>query len=297
MSNPELRSFLRTLRARIRPSEVGLPERPSVAGVIRRVPGLRREEVAQLAMVSVDYYARLEQGRARHVSEPVLAAVADALRMNDTERQYFNALVTPRRKQNEAAPNCHRLRPSVHRVLSAFSDTPAFVLGKGTSVLAMNQLARALMFDIDAVPVDERNLARWVFLNPEAKERYVDWESTACEMAAVLRADCGANSTDKTLGTLVAELMMESADFRRIWSAHRVYECTHGTKEFRHPVVGPLHLDYEGLDLPGTPDQRIFTYSAAEGSPSEEALKMLAMWSTDGLRLRAGLGRPHDPRE
>ncbi|MDH6292425.1 MULTISPECIES: helix-turn-helix transcriptional regulator [Rhodococcus] len=281
MSNPELRSFLQALRARIRPSDVGLPERPNVAGGVRRVPGLRREEVAQLAMVSVDYYARLEQGRTRHVSEPVLKAVADALRMDETERQYFNALAVPRRKNKEAVPSCHRLRPSVHRLLSAFSDTPAFVLGRGTSVLAMNQLARALMFDLDAVPDSERNLARWVFLNPESRERYVDWESTACEMAAVLRAEGGVTSTDGTVSDLVAELTMKSADFRRMWSAHRVYECTHGTKDFRHPVVGSLQLDYEGLDLPGIPGQRIFTYSAAEGSPSEQALRLLAMGFTD----------------
>jgi len=282
MSNAELRDFLRASRARIRPVEAGLPEWPGEPGrPARRVPGLRREEVAHLAGVSVDYYARLEQGRTRHVSTAVLDAVAHALALNQTERDYFFALVLAQtaHSRSTVAPTRPRVRPGVRRVLTSFSGSPAFVLGRGMQLLAMNALARALLFDLDAVPVRQRNLARWMFLSPDARERYVEWEEVASELAAVLRVDAAADPDDPELNELIGELTVKSAEFRSVWCEHRVYECTFGTKRFAHPIAGPMQLDYEALDLPGADGQRIIVYTAPEGSRSEEALNLLASWA------------------
>jgi len=282
MSNAELREFLRASRARIRPADAGLPDRAGDAGrPARRVPGLRREEVAQLAGVSVDYYARLEQGRTRQVSSSVLDAVADALRLNQTERDYFVALVLAQttHSRSPAPPTRPRVRPGVRRVLSSLPGSPAFVLGRGMQLLAMNTLARALLFDIDTVPIRERNLARWVFLAPEARERYLEWDEVASELAAVLRVDAATDPDDRELNELIGELTVKSAEFRSVWCEHRVYECTFGTKRFHHPIAGPMQLDYEALDLPGAGGQRIIIYTAPEGSRSEEALNLLTSWS------------------
>jgi transcriptional regulator with XRE-family HTH domain len=282
VSNAELREFLRASRARISPAEAGLPEWPTEPGrPARRVPGLRREEVAHLAGVSVDYYARLEQGRTRQVSASVLGAVADALKLNPTEHDYFVALVLGHTAQTRSpATSAHpRIRPGVRRVLTSFTGSPAFVLGRGMQLLAMNTLARALLFDLDQVPVRERNLARWVFLSPEARERYVEWDDVASELAAVLRVDAAADPDDAQLNELIGELTVKSEKFRQVWCEHRVYECTFGTKRFRHPIAGDLQLNYEALDLPAAGGQRIIVYNAAEGSRSEEALSLLTSWT------------------
>ncbi|MDT5280103.1 MAG: hypothetical protein QOJ20_1298 [Mycobacterium sp.] len=282
MSHIELRDFLRASRARISPAAAGLPDRSSDAGrPARRVPGLRREEVAQLAGVSVDYYARLEQGRTRQVSSAVLDAVSAALQLNQTEHDYFVGLVLAHyTRSRSAVPSAPpRVRPVVRRLLNSFSGSPAFVLGPGMQLLAMNDLAKALLFDIGAVPVRERNLARWVFLAPEARERYVEWEEVASELAAVLRVDAAADPDDRQLNELIGELTVKSAEFRSVWCEHRVYECTCGTKRFTHPVAGPIQLDYQALDIPASSGQRIIVYTAPEGSRSEEALSLLTSWT------------------
>jgi transcriptional regulator with XRE-family HTH domain len=282
MSNTELREFLRASRARISPADAGLPDRGAdVARPARRVPGLRREEVALLAGVSVDYYARLEQGRTRQVSSSVLDAVAGALQLNQTERDYFFALALAHTTRNRSAtpPPRQWVRPQVWRVLTSFSGSPAFVIGGGMQLLAMNPLARALLFDIDAVPVRERNLARWVFLAPEARERSPEWEEVASELAAVLRVDAAANPDDRDLNELIGELTVKSTEFRSVWCEHRVYECISGTRRFTHPIVGPMQLDYQALDLPASGGQRIIVYTAPEGSRSEESLNLLTSWT------------------
>jgi transcriptional regulator with XRE-family HTH domain len=279
----ELRDFLRASRAKIRPEDVGLP---AVAGIragtrSRRVPGLRREEVAQIAGVSVDYFARLEQGRTKDVSRSVLDAIADALRLNPVERDYLVALVALQTASPVAATATPpaTVRPSVARTLSAFETSPAVVMGRGMQLLAMNALARSVFFDFTKVPVAERNLARWIFLAPEARQRYGDWEERASEAVAVVRADAGAHPDDGDLLQLVGELTVKSDDFRRLWAEHHVFRCTWGTVWIAHPVVGRLDLDYEALAIPGAVEQNVVVYLAPEGSPSAESLALLSSWN------------------
>jgi hypothetical protein len=280
-SSDELRDFLRASRAKLRPEEVGLPALVGRAGSrSRRVPGLRREEVAQLAGVSVDYYSRLEQGRTKDVSRSVLDGVADALRLNPVERDYLVALVALQTTSPMALADTPRrtVRPSVMRTLSAFEASPAVVMGRGMQLLAMNALARSVFFDFTTVPVPERNLARWVFLDPDARVRFEDWESRASEAAAVIRADAGAHPDDPDLIRLVGELTVKSHDFRRHWADHEVFRCTWGAIRVNHPTVGPLSLDYEALAIPGAVEQNVVVYLAPEGSPSSEALLLLSSW-------------------
>lgn len=283
-SGDELKDFLRASRARLRPSDVGLPRAGGHGpGLARRVPGLRREEVAQLAGVSVDYYARLEQGRTRQVSDAVLGSVADALRLNPTEREYLFTLVSlqaqPQSRRSAAASATGRVRPSVRRTLAAFTNSPSLVMGLGMQVLAMNSLARAVFFDLGTLPQRERNMARWTFLSPEARTLYDDWEVIAGEATAVLRADTGAHPDNPALNELVGELTVKSADFRRLWADHSVFRCGFGTIHMTHPVAGSLSVDYEALEVPAATDQKIVVYMAPEGSRSEDALRMLASWS------------------
>lgn len=273
-NDSEISAFLRGQRARLRPQDVGLPP----GGPHRRVPGLRREEVAQLAGVSTDYYVRLEQGRGITPSESVLTAIADALRLDDTGRAYLFDLVRPKRTRQQGRA-AQRVRSGVQRLLDAWTDQPAFLIGRRTDVLATNALGRALLVDFDAMPVRERNYTRWILLDPAARSLYRDWSRVASEMVAILRVDAGRYPDDPRTTDLVGELTMKSEHFSQWWADHRVMTYTYGTKRFRHPVVGDLELDYEGLVVPGEDDQRIFVYSAAPGSASAEALALLASWA------------------
>lgn len=278
----ELRDFLRASRAKLRPTDVGLGNSSERAfSSSRRVPGLRREEVAQLAGVSVDYYARLEQGRTRHVSDAVLAAVASALRLNATEREYLFALVAQKNYVPHASTLATpvRVKPSVRRTLAAFTTSPAIVMGLGMRILAMNSLARSVYFDFTKVTPREQNLARWTFLSSEARNLYSDWESAAGESAAVIRADAGTRPDDPALNELIGELTVKSEDFRRLWADHSVHRCGFGTIPMRHPIAGPLSLEYQALDVPGEKDQQVVVYMAPEGSPSEDALALLSSWT------------------
>lgn len=205
----DLREFLRSRRARVEPSDVGLP----AGDRLRRVPGLRREEVAQLAGVSVDYYVRLEQGRDLNVSQAVLDAVARVLRLTDDEHAHLSDLAQPSsRRRRTPAPRPQRVRPEVRALVNAFS-TPAFVLGRRLDFLATNAMARALLFDVDAAPPRARNHARWVFLDPVARERYVNWEAIARDNVATLRMDAGRHPDDPELAALVGELVVASPEF------------------------------------------------------------------------------------
>ncbi|MFD8965670.1 helix-turn-helix transcriptional regulator [Streptomyces sp. NPDC059568] len=272
--NAELREFLRSRRARITPEEVGL----SPQGGVRRVPGLRREEVAQLAGVSVDYYVRLERGRTTSVSESVLDAVARALRLDETERDHLFAVARrSRARRRPMAPQ--RVRPGLYRVLETVGDSPAMVLGRRMDVLATNRLARALFTDFDVLPHRERNMVRYIFLDESARELYTDWESSARGTVASLHLYAGRHPDDPLLAELIGELSLRDEDFRRWWADHDVLRRTHGSKRYHHPVVGDLDLEYEALTPVGDPEQTLGLHTAEPGSPSEQALRLLASWT------------------
>lgn len=265
----ELGEFLRSRRDRLRPEEVGLPDLPR-----RRVPGLRREELAQLAGVSADYYMRLEQGRAGHPSAGVLEAIAEALGLDDAERAHLYDLAQPTRTHRRG-PRSERVRPELRFLLDALDRVPALVLGRRMDVLAWNRLAAALLVDFGALPADQRNTARLFFLDDGMRAHYSDWEEGARETVAYLRLLAGRHSDDPGLAELVGELSMKSAEFRRLWARHDVREKSHGKKQMEHPMVGPFTLYYETLALRGEPDQVLVMYVAEPGSESETALRLL----------------------
>lgn len=271
--NTELGDFLRSSRARLAPVDVGLPASPLAGG--RRVPGLRREEVAQLAGVSADYYAKLEQGRTKQASRSVLSSLALALRLNPTEHDYLLALAEPPARALPGVEKTELVRPGARRLLDAVIDAPAFILGRGTAILGMNEWAKAVFFDIDARPIAERNLTVWTFLDPEARTRYVDWASVAADNAAMLRLDAASSPDDPELASIVGMLMSKSEEFRRAWRTHHVFECTFGQKALFHPLVGRIDLDYETFPLSGTTGQTLHIYSAAPGSAASSALDRL----------------------
>jgi transcriptional regulator with XRE-family HTH domain len=276
--NAELKEFLRTRRARLRVDDVDI----GGTGRVRRVPGLRREEVAQLAGVSVDYYSRLEQGRHLNVSDEVLDAVARALRLDEVERSYLFQVAkkSGRRARRRAPAPVQRVRPGIRRLLETLDDVvPAFVFGRRMDVLAANRLARALMTDFDALPPRDRNMLRYTFLDETTRELYVDWEEVARDNVAILRLDAGRHPDDPLLTELVGELAVKSPEFRKWWADHNVRERTHGIKRYHHPLVGDLTVDYEAVSLPGDPDQTLCIYTAEAGSASENALRLLANWT------------------
>lgn len=271
----ELRDFLRSRRARLSPADVGL----NADRGPRRVPGLRREELAELAGLSVDYYTRLEQGRDINVSEGVLRAVANALQLREDERAHLHDLARPtrtRRRPTAAPPQ--RVRPGVRTLLDAL-PTPGFVLGRRLDILATNPMARALLCDFDARPRRDRNHARWVFLDPVARERYLDWEAVARENVATLRMHAGRYPDDPELAGLIGELTVKSPHFAIWWADHEVLRRSHGTKRYYHPTVGELTIAYEALPLPDDADQVLFIYTTEPGSPSAQALQLLAYWT------------------
>ena len=268
--NTELREFLRTRRARLQPEEVGLPS----FGERRRVPGLRREELAQLAGVSFDYYVRLEQGRTRNVSESVLDAVARALRLTATERAHLFNLARPTRPRRRAEAAA-RVRPGLRRLVETITDTPAFIVNRQGDVVAWNDLVAALIVDFDALAPRDRNLARFMFLDDRARSVFPDWDTGARDSVATLRMAAGRDPDDPVLNELIGELSVKSATFRRWWADHDVKERTHGTKRYRHPVVGDITVAYEALLLPADPDLTLMIYTVEAGSPSEVALGRL----------------------
>jgi len=257
------------------PEQVGLPAWGS-----RRVKGLRREEVASLAGVSVEYYKRLERGNASGASDSVLDALARALRLDDAERAHLFDLA---RAASPVAPNRRRtapqrVRPVVLRILDSIG-APAIVRNCRVDYLAANPLGRALyapLFDSREQPA---NSARFTFLDPAAREFYVDWERSAKDLVAHLRSEAGRNPSDRGLSDLVGELSMRSDEFRTWWAAHNVRYHQTGTKRLRHPVVGELELEYEVMDVSADDGMTISVYSAESGSRSAEALDLLASWT------------------
>ncbi|MBZ6475943.1 helix-turn-helix transcriptional regulator [Streptomyces griseocarneus] len=282
----ELSEFLRSRRARLRPEDVGL----AVHGGRRRVPGLRREELALLAGVSVAYYTRLEQGRGQNVSASVIDAIATALRLDRAERNHLTHLVRPATagRPRTGAVRPQRVRPAVQHLIDSMEGVPAYVLGRRLDIIAWNRLASALLGDFSALPPGQCNLARMIFLDPAARELYVEWEGKAADLVALLRLDAGCYPDDPRLAALVGELSVKSADFRALWAAHNVRDKGFGVKRLHHPVAGPLTLAYETLVLPADPDQQLVTYHAEPGSSSADALRLLASWT-------AGEGREASP--
>lgn len=283
----ELSEFLRSRRARLQPSDVGL----AAYGRRRRVPGLRREELAQLAGVSVAYYTRLEQGNGRNVSTEVLDAISGALKLSDAEHAHLLHLAKPKQRRRRPAPRRRQVRPELLELLTAIDGIPAYVWGRRTDVLAWNRTASALFGDWAARAPQERNWARITFLDPTARRLFTDWELKAHDVVRNLRFDAGLHADDPLLEALVGELSVKSADFRRLWAAHDVGRKSYGTMRLSHPLAGGLTLRYETLTLPGDQEQSLTTYHAEPGSASEEALRLLASWGADASSGRSAAGR------
>ena len=279
-ANRELADFLRHARSAVDPHRAGLP----ADGRIRRVPGLRREEVALLAGVSTDYYTRLEQGRRITPSTGVLDAVARALNLDATGRAHLGHLVGASVVQRKAPATVQRVRPGLYQLLDSLDGVPAMILGKNTDVLAINRLGRALLADFDQMRPRERNYARWMFLTTESRELFLDWNVQARTAVENLRLEIGNRPQDPTLLALVDELSTASDDFRTWWAEHRVYQRTHGTKRLRHPIVGKLTVDYETFMMPGDPDQTMFLFTTEPGTPAREAMDLLTSWSLSSAR-------------
>ncbi|CAN5596623.1 helix-turn-helix transcriptional regulator [soil metagenome] len=274
----DIRDFLSSRRANITPEQAGMP----IYGGNRRVPGLRREEVALLAGVSVDYYTRLERGNLSGVSDTVLESISRALHLDEAERAHLFDLAhasgaAPRARRRPAAAK--GVRPSVQRILDAMTGAPAWVRNARMDCLATNRLGRALYSDLLSDPVKPANNARFVFLDSRSQDFFVDWESTASDIVAMLRGEAGRDPYDRALSDLVGELSTRSETFRTRWAAHNVRFHRTGIKHLRHPVVGTLDLTYEAMTLPADPELTLLAYTAEPGSPSEDGLKLLASWA------------------
>ncbi|MFD0889453.1 helix-turn-helix domain-containing protein [Streptosporangium algeriense] len=273
----ELASFLRSRRDRLRPDDYGLPPGR------RRSPGLRRTEVAQLAGISVDYYIRLEQGRSVRPSAPVLAGLARALKLTPDECDYLHRLAFS--EAPAPAPTVSdRLRPGVYRLLEGLMPVPAYVISRNMDVLAWNEMGAALVADFGALPRSQRNLLWLLCCDPAARSLYVHWESAARQGVARLRLFAARYPDDQSVVSLVGELSVRSPEFRQWWACYDVQDCGSGRKEFNHPVVGRMSLDWEALLLPDGSDQYLVTYTAPAGSPSQGALDLLSVVGAETLQ-------------
>jgi transcriptional regulator with XRE-family HTH domain len=273
----EIRKFLTTRRARITPEQAGLPR----YGARRRVAGLRRDEVAQVAGISVEYYTRLERGNIRGASDEVLDGLARALRLDEVERAHLTDLV---KTANAARParrrhTRQRVRPSVQRLLDSMTGTAAFVRNGRLDILSANQLGFALYSPVFLDPVRPANLARFIFLDQRSTEFYGDWDGIAHAAVGSLRAEAGRDPYDRALTDLVGELSTRSQEFRVRWAAHDVDYYRSGVQPFHHPLAGALTLTYDALEIPADPGQTIVAYTAEPGSPSQQALNLLASWA------------------
>jgi transcriptional regulator with XRE-family HTH domain len=273
----ELGAFLRARRSQLQPQDVGL----SPGGARRQVPGLRREELAQLAGVSVAYYIRLEQGQSHHASDGVLDALARALRLDDIETAHLHNLAKPDRAHRHE-PHPERLRPQLRSMLDSFDTVPAYIVGRRTDVLAWNRQAHALLaahvdYDAPHGSAESRpNLTRLLFLDPHQRELYPDWNRRARDAVAALRRSAGHFPDDRDLLGLIGELAVLSKEFADLWTAHPVGECGSTAERYHHPLIGSLTLDEEVMDLPTDAGQRLVVLNAEPNSPSAAALQLLA---------------------
>ncbi|MER7578852.1 helix-turn-helix transcriptional regulator [Kitasatospora sp. NPDC097691] len=305
MTANSLGDYLRARRALVSPGDVGLPPTGR-----RRVPGLRREEVAELVGLSTDYYVRLEQGRAERPSEEVLAALGRALLLGPAERAHLRDLARPQRRtavrdgreagrkagqeagrDSGKGPGEERregaLRQALWLVVEAMPLTPAVIMNDRNDVLAWNALAAALLADFPRLPPHERNMARRIFLDPRAREVHPDWDEAARTTVGVLRMAAGRRPHDPELVRLIGELSLGSAEFRTLWASRHVHEKSHGRKLLHHPAVGEVELGYETFQAPGPGRHLLVVYTAAPGSPAEQALRQLA--GAAGIAGAAGL--------
>jgi transcriptional regulator with XRE-family HTH domain len=274
----QVREFLISRRGRISPAQAGLP---AYGGANRRVKGLRREEVALLAGVSIDYYVRMERGNLTGASDAVLDGVAGALQLDEAERAHLFDLaraaqpLPPRRQRTKSAG----VTDGIQQVLDAITDAPAWVRNARHDMLAANRLARALYAPVLADPRRPANNARFIYLDPAAREFFADWERAADDIAAMLRSEAGSNPRDKQLIELIGELSTQSEQFRTRWAAHNVRFHRTGRKVIHHPVVGILDLSFEAMEFPAHPGLTLLAYTAAAGSSSADSLRMLASWA------------------
>jgi hypothetical protein len=287
----EIREFLTSRRARITPEQAGLPSH----GGTRRVPGLRRGEVAMLAAVSIEYYTRLERGNLAGVSEDVLEAVSRALQLDEAERAHLFDLARaagtgsrPRRRPSPKQP----VRPGVQLALDAITGAPAFVGNGRLDILAANQLGYALYSDMFANPARPANHARFIFFDDRARSFYPDWDRAADDTVAILHAGAGRDPYDRALTDLVGELSTRSEEFRTRWAAHNVRQHFTGVKHFHHPIVGELHLLFEAMELSADTGLSLYVYSPEPGTPSDDAVRLLASWAATNHQL-ARTQSPH----
>lgn len=291
----DIRAFLSSRRAKITPQEAGLP----AYGGNRRVPGLRREEVALLAGVSIDYYVRLERGHIAGASEEVLTAIANALHLDDAERAHLHDLARAakrpaRRSRRPRGP----LPDSVLRVLRSMTDVPAFIRNGRLDIVAVNDLGRALyapLYAADAArPV---NIARFQFLHPGGRDFFPDWDDSLNTTVSLLRTEAGRAPYDSDLTGLIGELVTRSEEFRTAWGKHNVRLHLTGRKSFRHPGIGELTLDFDAMELPAQPGLTLTAYTAAPGTPDHDSLRLLASWAaTEGPTAADGI-HPADRRK
>jgi transcriptional regulator with XRE-family HTH domain len=278
-ADTDLAAFLRASRARLSPADVGLPD----GGRRRKVPGLRREEVAQLANVSVDYVTRLEQGRSISVSREILEALGDALRLRPDEREYLLAVAGTRRRPGSLLPQ--KVAPQLQLLVDGLREMPAFVYGRRHQILACNRIAAALFPGYGTGPAAGRNMVRLTFLHPAYRELYTDWARLARECVALLRMDARQYPGDPELVALVGELSIRDADFRAWWGSHRVRADGLRRKSLRHPLVGELTIEAQQLTVEDHPDQHLVVYTAAADRQSQEAIGFLIKWATTNEEL------------
>lgn len=278
-SSNDIREFLTTRRARLTPDKIGLPD----FGGRRRVPGLRREEVALVAGMSVEYYTRVERGNVSGVSESVLEGISRALQLDDAEHAHLYDLV---RAANDGANPQRRVkskpqavRRSVQQLLDAMHDVPAFVQNGRLDIIAINSLGEALFSELYVQPQRPANFGRFVFLDPRAEGFYQDWPSAAHQTVAILRTAAGRAPFDRELSDLVGELATRSDHFRGLWASHDVREHRTGVKSIIHPIVGALDLEFEAMDISADRELQLIAYTAAPGSPSHDALQLLSSWT------------------
>ena len=283
----EVRDFLTSRRARITPEQAGLP----LYGTNRRVPGLRREEVALLADVSTDYYTRLERGNLTGVSESVLEALTSALQLDESERSHLLDLASAANasgRQRRTAPKQH-LRPGVQRILDSIG-APAYVRNNRLDLLGVNRLGRALLSDLYANESSRPNLARYMFLDSRSQDFYAEWAAVAKDVVSALRIEAGRNPYDRGLTDLIGELSTRSEEFRTWWASHNVRLHRTSTKQMQHPVAGALELTGEALELPGDTGLTIITYTVEPATPSAQALQFLSSWADDRVPDESKMG-------
>ena len=281
----ELGRFLKARRAELKPRDVGLVD----GATLRRVPGLRREEVAHLAAISTDYYTRIEQGRMA-ASAPVLETLARVLRLDEDQHSYLSELAgkgaaRPRRRGRQ------QTQPALQRVLDDLRFTPGLVLGRRMDILAWNPLAASIIADFAQLPPKSRNYIRLVFTDPAVRERYADWPTVARACVAQLRMEAAQNPDDPQLTELVGELSVRDTQFREWWAAHHVEARRLGTKTLRHPLVGELRLDWDTLTCAADPDQQLIIWTAEPGSVTGDRLRILASWIAENSQPTTNVTR------